>query len=66
MGCFELLESMKEAPPALFLISEFWNAKADIRFDITHYMKDEILRLQGKNFQKLKSYQRKSGCRQIC
>jgi len=54
MGCFELLESMKEAPPALFLISEFWNAKADIRFDITHYMKDEILRLQGKNFQKTK------------
>lgn len=54
MGCFELLESMKETPPALFLISEFWNAKADIRFDITHYMKDEILRLQGKNFQKTK------------
>lgn len=46
MGCFNLLEAMKENPPSLFLLSEFWNAKSDIRFDISKYLSEEI----KKNF----------------
>lgn len=50
MGCFKLLEKMKKAPPALFLLSEFWNAKADIRYDVAKYLKEEILRLDKQIF----------------
>lgn len=42
MGCYNLLKSLEEYPPSYFLISEFWNAKTDIRFDIARYLKDEI------------------------
>lgn len=50
MGCFKLLEALKGNPPALFLLSEFWNAKADIRFDVARYLKEEILRLDKEAF----------------
>lgn len=42
MGCYNLLKSLEEHPPSYFLLSEFWNAKTDIRFDIARYLKDEI------------------------
>lgn len=35
-------KSLEGYPPSYFLISEFWNAKTDIRFDIARYLKDEI------------------------
>ena len=54
MGCFKLLESMKDSPPSMFLISEFWNAKADIRFDITRYLKEEMMISFGNAFKKTK------------
>ena len=50
MGCFKLLEALKSNPPALFLLSEFWNAKADIRFDVARYLKEEIFRLDKEAF----------------
>lgn len=43
MGCYKLLNALKEHPPAYFLLSEFWNAKRDIRFDIAKFLKDEIM-----------------------
>lgn len=54
MGCFKLLEALRNNPPALFLLSEFWNAKADIRFDVARYLKEEILCLDKKAFAKTK------------
>lgn len=42
MGCYDLLMSMKEQPPSIFLVSEFWNGKTDIRFDVLRFLKKEM------------------------
>lgn len=42
MGCYKLLRAMEVHPPAYFLISEFWNAKTDIRFDIARFLGEEM------------------------
>lgn len=41
MGCYKLLESTGEVLPKLFLISEFWNAKSDIRYDIARFLENQ-------------------------
>ncbi len=50
MGCYKLLKAMKECPPKYFLISEFWNAKTDIRFDVSRFLKEEICERNEERF----------------
>ena len=47
-GCYRLLEDMRDNPPAFFLVSEFWNGKTDIRFDIVKFLKEEVRNLYKK------------------
>lgn len=44
-GCYRLLEDMCKKPPSFFLVSEFWNGKTDIRFDIVKFLKEEAVKL---------------------
>lgn len=54
MGCYKILESMRKYPPSLFLLSEFWNAKADIRYDVARYLMEDIIDSNGSCFKKTK------------
>ena len=36
---------MCKKPPSFFLVSEFWNGKTDIRFDIVKFLKEEAVKL---------------------
>lgn len=47
-GCYRILENMSDNPPAFFLVSEFWNGKTDIRFDVVKFLKEEAGKLCEK------------------
>lgn len=47
MGCYELLKAVKDQPPKIYLISEFWNGITDIRFDICRYLKEQAEKNEG-------------------
>lgn len=43
-GCYEILMGNIHKLPSMFLISEFWNSTGDIRFDVSKYLRDEIIK----------------------
>lgn len=53
-GCYELLRRMKDKPPKLFLISEFWNGKTDVRFDLARYLFKKIQEYDASSYNNTK------------
>ena len=53
-GCYELLRSMINNPPRVFLISEFWNGKSDVRFDVSKYLSVKINEIDDKAYKNTK------------